>query len=46
MGYFYVDAIGKLIFFGVDGVNVFQGVCNSVTYQIQNRFVPHLEGIP
>jgi hypothetical protein len=32
-------------YFGVDGVNVFQGVCNSVTHQIQSRYVPHLEGI-
>jgi hypothetical protein len=45
MGYFYAYAIGKLISFGVDGVNVFQGVCNNVTHHIQDRYVPHLEGI-
>ncbi len=31
--------------FGVDGVNVFQGVRNGLTHQIQDKFAPHLEGI-
>jgi hypothetical protein len=45
MGYFYADVARKLMSFGIDGVNVFQGVCNNVTHQIQDRYVPHLEGI-
>jgi hypothetical protein len=28
--FFNVDFVAKLISFGVDGVNVFQGVCNGV----------------
>jgi hypothetical protein len=35
-----VFAIGKLISFGVDGVNVLQGVCDNVTHQIQDRYFP------
>jgi hypothetical protein len=30
--------------FGVNDVHIFQGVQNGVTHQIQNKFIPHLEG--
>jgi hypothetical protein len=35
----------KLLSFGVDGVNVFQGVCNGVICQMKNKYSHHLEGI-
>jgi hypothetical protein len=44
-GFFYVDFVAKLISFGVDGVNVFQGVHNGVICQMQDNYSPHLEGI-
>ncbi len=37
-GVFYVDVATKLMSFGVDGVNVFQGMHNGVTCQIQDKF--------
>jgi hypothetical protein len=33
------------LLFGIDGVNLFQGVKNGVTHQIQDKYVPHLKGI-
>jgi hypothetical protein len=44
-GFFNVDFVAKLISFGVDGVNVVQGVCNGVICQMQDNYSPHLEGI-
>jgi hypothetical protein len=44
-GVFDVDVATKLMSFGVDGVNVFQGMHNGVTCQIQHKFPPHLESI-
>jgi len=44
-GFSDVDFVVKLISFGVDGVNVFQGVCNGVICQMQDNYSPHLEGI-
>jgi hypothetical protein len=40
-----IDVVVKLFSFGVDGANVFQEVRNGVTRQIQDKYVPHLEGI-
>jgi hypothetical protein len=34
-----------LLSFGIDGVNLFQGVKNGVTHEIQDKYAPHLEGI-
>jgi hypothetical protein len=34
-----------LLSFGIDGLNLFQGVKNGVTQQIEDKYVPHLEGI-
>jgi hypothetical protein len=34
-----------LISFGVDGVNVFQKVCNGVICQMQDNYSPHSEGM-
>ncbi len=44
-GLFYVVIVAKLISFGFDGVNVFQGVRNGVTHQMQYMYSPHLGGI-
>jgi len=43
--FFNVDFVAKLISFGVDGVNVFQGVHSGVICQMQDNYSPHLEGI-
>jgi hypothetical protein len=40
-----VDITTKLISFGANGVNVFQGVHNAISHQIKNKFALHLEGI-
>jgi hypothetical protein len=42
---FEVDVVPKLLSFGVDSVNVFQGVKYGVTHQIQDKYAPRLEGI-
>lgn len=44
-GVFCVDVATKLMSFGVDSVNVFQGMHNGVTCQVQDKFPPHLENI-
>jgi len=40
-----VNIATKLISFGVNGLNVFQGVHNDVICQMQNKYSPHFEGI-
>jgi len=35
----------KLICFGVDGVNVFQGTKNGVTKHIHDTYAPHFIGV-
>jgi hypothetical protein len=35
----------KLICFGVDGVNVFQGTMSGVAKQIKENYVPHSIGV-
>ncbi len=39
------NIVMKLMSFNANGVNVFQCMKNGVTYQLQVKFVPHLEGI-
>jgi hypothetical protein len=41
----YVDGATKLIWFVSNSVNVFQVMRHGVIPQIQDQFVPHLEGI-
>ncbi len=43
-GVYDADVATKLMSFGVNSVHVFQGVQNGVTHQIQDKFIPHLEG--
>jgi hypothetical protein len=40
-----VNIITKRISFGADGLNVFQGLHNGVTCQIQDKYSPHLDDI-
>lgn len=44
-GFYDVEVVVKLISFGVDGMNVFKGVHNVVTCQMQDKYSPHLEGM-
>jgi hypothetical protein len=45
VGVFDANVVARLLSFGVDCVNVFQGVRNGVTHQLQNKFAPHFNGI-
>jgi hypothetical protein len=44
-GFFYTNVVAKLMSFGANGVNVFQGVNNGVTHIIQNKYSLHLNNI-
>ncbi len=39
------NVVAKLLSFGANSVNVFQGVKNGVTRQLQDKYAPHLESI-
>ncbi len=45
LGVFNAIVVAKLLSFGADGVNVFQGVKNCITHQLKNKFVPHFKGV-
>jgi len=39
------DFISKLVYFGVDGVNTFQGFRSKITVQIQQQYVPFVTSV-
>jgi hypothetical protein len=45
VGVFKTNIVMKMMSFNAKNVNVFQGMKNGVTYQLEDKFVPHLEGI-
>jgi hypothetical protein len=44
-GLFNTNVVAKLMSFGANGVNVFQGVNNGVTHITKNKYSLHLKGI-
>ncbi len=44
-GFLNTNVVVKLMSFGANGVNVFQGVNNGVTHIMQNKYSFHLKSI-